>query len=830
MADPSYPRLCWFSRRNRMNVEINFMQVMTANNAMATPFRLATVSRKALQAALILIVLASVVPAQLMAQNAIPQVNQPLSPTVATPGGAAFTLTVNGTGFATGAVIKWNGSARATTVVSAQQLTAPISAADIATAKTAVVTVTNPAPGGGTSVPVLFEVTKSSTGTFFARNDISVNATAMAVAVGDFRGIGKQDLAIANSANSIDVKLGNGDGTFQAAVNYPIASGFPIAIVPADVNGDGKLDLVVLLGHTKMVLILTGNGDGTFTTGQQFATGTNPQAVTVADVNNDGKLDLLVANSGDNTVSVFRGNGDGTFQTKLDYITGGGPDSVAVGDFNGDGLLDLAVSNATDSTVSVMINGGSGTYPTHVDYATAGSPTWVVTADFNKDGKLDLAVAAAAGKVSILKNNGDGTFATHVDYPVSLNPQMMVAADLNGDGQLDLADVNYTNNSVSVLLGVGDGTFKSQEVFPTNAAPGWLSLGDFNGDGRIDMAVVDTTAGGVTILTQTPLYVSPSLISFPRQMGGFPSPASIVTVRNTSTVAISIGTPSIIGPNAGDFSETDTCKGISLGAGKTCTFSIVFNPKDLGNRTAQIIIPEGGAGASVGIGLYGVGQIRVAIEPDPHTFPTTLLGTTSPAFHANFKNYTNLTVSVAIVELTGLDTQDYSFNDRVTNGCNGDPNNQHAFSIGPQGICYIDVFFKPTLKGSRTAALTTFGHFSPGNGQQAILMTGIGTGISVKPSALTYAAQTVGTTSAAQVVTIKNANTTSLPITLTFQTGNVKDFAKTTTCVSPIAAGATCTVSVTFTPLATGARASALYVGDNDPTGPQIVTLTGTGQ
>ncbi len=807
------------------------MQVMTTNNAMATPFRLAAASRKAFQLALILIVLASVVPAQLMAQNAIPQVNQPLNPTVATPGGAAFTLTVNGTGFVIGSVINWNGSPRTTTVVSAQQLTATISATDIATAKTAVVTVTNPAPGGGTSLPVLFEVTKSSTGTFFARNDLSVNATAMAVAVGDFRGIGKQDLAIANSSNSIDVKLGNGDGTFQTAVNYPITSGFPIAIVPADVNGDGKLDLVVLLGHTKMVLIFIGNGDGTFTTGQQFATGTNPQAVTVADVNNDGKLDLLVANSGDNTVSVLRGNGDGTFQAKLDYITGGGPDSVAVGDFNGDGLLDLAVSNATDSTVSVMINGGAGTYPTHVDYATAGSPTWVVTADFNKDGKLDLAVAAAAGKVSILKNNGDGTFATHVDYPVSVNPQMVVAADFNGDGQLDLADVNYTNNSLSVLLGVGDGTFKPQEVFPTNAAPGWLSLGDFNGDGRIDIAVVDTTVGTISILTQTPLFVSPSLVSYPKQMGGFPSAASVVTLRNTSTAAISIGTPSIIGPNAGDFSETDTCKGTSLASGKTCTFSIIFNPQDLGNRTAQIIIPEGSVGATVGIGLYGVGQIRVAIEPDPHTFPTTFLGTTSAPFHANFKNYSNLTVSVAQLLLTGLDIQDYSFNDTVANGCNGDPNNQHAFTIGPQGICYIDVFFKPTATGSRTAALTTFGHFSPGNGQQAILMTGFSTGVSVKPTALTFAAQTVGTTSPAQNVTVKNYYSTPLAVSVTIQNGNVRDFPITSNgCGTSVPAGGTCTISIAFSPLATGARSSTLHIGDNDPTGPQIVTLTGTGQ
>jgi len=805
------------------------MQVMTPKHAIATPFRLATASRRAFQAALILVVLGTLVPAQLMAQNAIPQVNQPLAPTVAAPGGAAFILTVNGTGFATGAVVNWNGSARTTTVVSSQQLTASISAADIATAQTAVVTVTNPAPGGGTSVPVLFDVTKSGTGTFFARTDISVNSTAMAVAVGDFRGIGKQDLAIANSANSIDIKLGNGDGTFQPAVNYPLVSGYPIGIVAADVNGDGKQDLVVLLAHTKMVIILLGNGDGTFTVGQQFATGTNPQSVSVADVNNDGKLDLLVANSNDNTVSVLRGNGDGTFQTKLDYMTGGGPDSVAVGDFNGDGLLDLAVSNATDSTVSVMINGGSGTYPTHVDYPTAGAPTWVVTADFNKDGKLDLAVATASGKISILKGNGDGTFTAHVDYPVSVNPQMVVAADFNGDGQLDLANVNYTNNSVSVLLGVGDGTFKSQENFPVNAAPGWLALGDFNSDGRIDIAVVDTTAGKLSILSQTPLYVSPSLIGYPRQMGGFPSAAQVVTLRNTSLAAIALGSVSIIGPNAGDFSQTNTCS-TSLASGKTCTVSVIFTPLDLGNRYAQVIIPEGPGNSSVGFGLVGIGQIRVAIEPDPHAFPTTLLGTTSAPFHANFKNYSNLPVSVNILELTGLDIQDYSFDDTVTNGCNGNPANHYAFNVGPQGICYIDVFFKPTAAGSRTSAITVFGHFSPGNGQQAILMTGFGTGVSVKPSALTFPAQTVGTTSAPMNVTVKNAYSTALAVFVTTQTGNVKDFPFTNGCGTSIPAGATCTISVSFAPLATGARSSTLHIGDTDPTGPQIVTLTGTGQ
>jgi len=758
------------------------------------------------------------VPAQLMAQNAIPLVNQPLVPTAVAPGGAAFTLTVNGTGFASGAVVNWNGSPRATTVISGAQVTAAILATDITTAQTASVTVTNPAPGGGTSIPTLFPVTKATAGAFVARTDIPANASAMAVAVGDFRGIGKQDLAVANSANSIDIMLGNGDGTFQSAVNYPLVSGFPIGIVAADVNGDGKLDLAVLLNHTKNVIILTGNGDGTFTVGQQFPTGNNPSALAVADVNNDGKQDLLVTNLQDSTVSVLLGNGDGTFQAKQDYATGVKPDAVAVGDFNGDGLPDLAVANNSDGTVSILIGTGSGTFPTHVDYPTAGLPTWVVAADFNGDGVLDLAVCAAAGSVSILKGNGDGTFGTHVDYRVNANPQMVVAADLNGDGKVDLANVNYSDNSVSFLQGVGDGTFKAEAVYPTNVNPGWLALGDFNNDGRIDIAV-ETSAGELSMLSQSLLTVSLTVLNFTTTEGGYASAALTVTLRNTSTATIGISNVAIIGTNAGDYSQTNTC-GSSIANGKTCTFSIIFTPQDLGKRTAQIIVTLAN-GSSVGISLSGLGATRVEIVPNPHTFPTTLLGTSSAPFVATFRNLSKLTVTFSPMVLTGIDTQDYSETPDAT--CS-------SGVLAPLASCTINVVFTPTQAGGRTAALTVFGHFSPGNGQQAILMSGIGTGVSVTPATLSYGSHAVGVPSATKIVTIKNVNTTALPVTVSIQGTNFGDFAVVSnTCSPSIAASSSCTVGVVFTAQAVGARAATLNIGDPDPTGPQIVNMTGTG-
>ncbi|HET6178189.1 MAG TPA: FG-GAP-like repeat-containing protein [Candidatus Sulfotelmatobacter sp.] len=802
------------------------MNTQTIKKAGASLSRLATVSgRKPMQAALILAVLVTLVPVQLMAVNSVPLVNQPLVPAAAAPGGAAFALTVSGTGFASTAVVKWNGAALTTTFVSSSKLTAAVPVTAIATAGTAAVTVTNPAPGGGTSNPVAFAVVKPSTGTFMARTDISVNSSAQAVVAGDFRGIGKQDLAIANAGNSVDVRLGNGDGTFQTAVNYAFVSGFPVAIIAADVNGDGKQDLVVVLGHTHQIAMLLGNGDGSFTMGQEFDTGLSPDAVVAADVNNDGKLDLVTTNFSDSTVSVLLGNGDGTFQAQRTYSTGIKPVAVAVGDFNGDGLLDLAVANNTDNTVSILLGAGNGTFPTHVDYPTAGAPTWVVAGDFNGDGKLDLGVSTASGRVSVLLGKGDGTVGTHQDFKIGRNSQYAVAVDTNGDGHLDLATVDTADNAVSLLLGVGDGTFKSRAIFPTNAGPAWLTVGDYNRDGKADFAVVDSTAGKVSLLAQTALSVSPTVLQFPTTEGGFASAPLTVTLRNNGTTTIGIANnPPITGANAAEYGYTTTC-GTTIAGGSTCTFTVTFTPQDLGTRYAQIVIPETN-GSSVGISLIGNAVIRVSITPDPHTFPTTLLGSQSAPFNATFTNLSKLTVSLNPPApgfvLTGLDTNAYQITGTTC------PTN---LTMPPLIKCTVSVVFKPTQVGGETAALTVFGHFSPGNGQQAILMSGIGTEVSVSPKVLSYGAHTVGTTSLVKTVTVKNTGTSPLPVTVSLQGTNPQDFhINNQNCTPNIAAGGSCTVGVTFTPLATGAFSATLNIGDPDPTGPQIVTLSGSGQ
>ena len=290
------------------------------------------------------------------------------------------------------------------------------------------------------------------------------------------------------------------------------------AIAVGDFNGDGKLDLAVVNNNDPgIVSILLGNGDGTFQTHVDYGVGSGPSSVMVADFNGDSKLDLAITNQGSNSVSVLFGNGDGTFQARADYGTGSSPVAVAVGDFDGNGKPDMAVVNAYGSSVSIFLNSGSGTFPSRQDFATGFLPYSVAVGDFNKDGHLDLATVecgkssncapdTGVGSVSILLGNGDGTFQAHVDSDVGVQPVSVTAADLDGDGFVDLIVANHggspgdlpAGGNVTVLWGNGTGTFATQN-FTAGNQPSSIEVGDFNADGQLDFAVTNQSDEMISI-------------------------------------------------------------------------------------------------------------------------------------------------------------------------------------------------------------------------------------------------------------------------------------------------------------------------------------------
>jgi Concanavalin A-like lectin/glucanases superfamily/FG-GAP-like repeat/Putative Ig domain/Abnormal spindle-like microcephaly-assoc'd, ASPM-SPD-2-Hydin/Protein of unknown function (DUF1573) len=565
-----------------------------------------------------------------VSQNApVPQINQPTAPVTATPGGAAFTLTVNGTGFVPSTTVNWNGSPRSTTFISSSQVTAAISASDIAAAGMATITAVNPAPGGGVSNSVFLAITNPAASLTFARSDVMVGSGPIAVAAADFNRDGHLDLAAVNhGSNSVSILLGNGDGTFQAHRDFTTGTA-PTLLAIADFNGDGNPDLAIINESANTVSILLGNGDGTFGASTEYPVGPFPIMVVVGDFNRDGHLDLAVSNRDSNTVSILAGKGDGTFAPKVDYATAAGPLWLTAGDFNGDGVLDLAVVSHTTNAISVLLGNGDGTFQTHAEYPTIGTPYAVTTADVNGDGKLDL-VTDSLTATTVLLGNGDGTFQLAVDYASGPGPTSIAMADLDGDGILDAVGSNLGANTISILRGNGDGSFKASTEYDAGAGPFGVAIGDFNGDGRLDVAVADfNTPQTIAILLQAPaVAISNTTLPFGNQNLGTTSTAQPVTITNSGSASLTISNIAKTGANPSDFAFTANPLPLSLAPGASTTLQVTFSPTVIGNRSASLSITDSATSSPQLVSLSGTGVgIAPAISsPNNTTFTVGTAG------------------------------------------------------------------------------------------------------------------------------------------------------------------------------------------------------------
>jgi hypothetical protein len=452
------------------------------------------------------------------------------------------------------------------------------------------------------------------------------------IAVADLNGDGIPDLVVANACTSnectnlsplISVLLGNGDGTFQAAVAYN-SGGYSYSYLPsvsvavADVNGDGHPDLIVAVPcqtqdcDNSSVSILLGNGDGTFqppviyNAGGLFFPGqawlsSGGQWVAAGDLRGIGKPDLILAIACQNlqncngnevsTVSVLLNNGDGTFQAPISYSTGADlADSVGVADVNGDGKLDVIVvddvgPSGDESAISVLLGNGDGTLQAPVTYYTGEIDSNGITiGDLNGDGIPDLVVGTRIfsfcfyecnpyeAPISIFLGNGDGTFQPAATLSTEgLFANSIAIADVNGDGTPDLVVAQLCAWNNPGFECSEDGTGAGQLAVLLGKGDGTFSPLTLYGTGGMNaasVAVADVNADGrpdVILANQCAL----------RAKGGCASGGAVGVLLNTFSVVTTTNLTSSLNPSSLNQSVTFTATlsaSLAIPEGELVTF------------------------------------------------------------------------------------------------------------------------------------------------------------------------------------------------------------------------------------------------------------------
>jgi len=354
------------------------------------------------------------------------------------------------------------------------------------------------------------------------------------VAVGDFNGDGKPDIAVVNSgSNDVSVLLGNGDGTFQAATNFAVGNSMT-NIAVGDFNGDGKLDIVVFLpgkGTTFVageLRILVGNGDGTFQAPVVTPLTIAATALRVGNFNGDKKADLILSNVDTSTqavtLNILIGNGDGTFQTAMAIPSGAQNAQILIVDFNADGKLDLAIAVSTG--VQILLGKGGGTFQSGATAVLANGFTAssLLTADFDGDGETDLIVnsfefsssSSTPQHLGVFLGHGDGTFSSEqviftgsLTRPVTSEIFRLWTGDFNGDGKSDLLDIHLGPNifgfgvesSLELQLSKGNGSFSPAIVL--QGLTNLTIVQDLNGDKLYDIIGIDSLGSGIEVVLNT---------------------------------------------------------------------------------------------------------------------------------------------------------------------------------------------------------------------------------------------------------------------------------------------------------------------------------------
>ena len=612
------------------------------------------------------------------------------------------------------------------------------------------------------------------------------------IAIGDVNGDKKPDVVITSPSEGVTVFLNKGSGTFAVGSQIVIPNIYSASnIFLADINNDKKLDIVVPDAFGNVYTFL-GNGKGTFTAGANLSLevygGTS--LIAVADFNGDGTLDVLQAMGNDFTNSVSFGRGDGTFRTAqfYNYTGPSQAQNMVVADFNGDGFADVAAQGIPAGTIGVILDNSHGTLTAKPSYINACSNEYVygiAAGDVSGDGKQDL-VASLGGTsttcnhmVAVMIGKGTGKFANPVYYPTgaATNAQEMqiYLVDVNGDGHPDIVTSN-DDGSISVLLNKGKGTFAAPVLITSlvtaTEEDNTLTFGDFNGDGKLDIAVAANPAR----TNDQSVYVLPG-----NGDGTFGTPIGTNTGYFLSSLV------------AGDFNND----------GKQDLFVTTTNWGCSGGVGG---VPYG----SAYLYLQGNGAGSFSVGPQN----CLLWANASAPVATDFNADGNLDVAVP-----------YQRNE-YTNGV-------AVFQGNGKGAFTANQIYYP---GYAIAALGV-GDFN-GDGMPDLAMVNFDSyfsillnetqPVSLSPLKVNFGSVTVAAKKTATVILTNDQSTTLSITSMTIGGADPGDFKQTNKCSTSRKPGWNCTITVTFTPTATGARSATLTVKDG--VGSQVVQLNGTGK
>ncbi|HEV2492095.1 MAG TPA: choice-of-anchor D domain-containing protein [Terriglobia bacterium] len=494
---------------------------------------------------------------------------------------------------------------------------------------------------------------------------------------------------------------------------------------------------------------------------------------------------------------------------------------------------------------SITVSGDFGQTNTCDSGASAGSTcainvTFTPTATGTRNGTVTITDNAGGSPqtVTLTGTGGSGTGPAVALAPTSLTFNSQLVGTTSAPQPVTLTN---SGNAALTINSIGISGANASDFAQSNNCPGSLAA---NASCTINVTFTPTAAGArsasVSIADNAPgspqavslsgtgtapapaVTLSPTSLTFNSQLVGTTSAAQPVTLTNSGNAALTINSIGISGANVGDFAQSNNCPG-SLAANSGCTINVTFTPSAAGSRSASVSISDNAPGSPQAVGLAGTGSSGspgVTLSPTSLTFNSQQVGMTSASQPVTLTNSGNAALTISSVGISGANAGDFA----QSNNC--------PSSLAASANCTINVTFTPTAPLARAAALSIADNATGSPQTVNLAGTGVGPLASLSPTSLTFAKQAIGTTSPPQTVTLTNTGNGAMTInTITITGSKAGDFAQSNNCVSasPIAANASCTISVTFKPTAKGNRTASLSVSDSAPGSPQTVSLSGTG-